>query len=136
MALYVYTSGSPLSEVCDRDINKTCLSQNDKMASTPGKVLACLKKSIRNQATSGAPKKAISAECKALVDIAEPPDAMADYNQNLQVRFQFRCVRVGYACSAPCRPQWHSSCCTNDMHGTLKPRQWLPAVRLVSLMLV
>lgn len=93
MSLLVWQGGSAISQVCDSDINKTCLASAPMMANSPGKVLSCLEKSIQ-QAANG--KKAISAECKALVDIAEPPDAMADMTNNLNtVSMKQRMSSVG-----------------------------------------
>jgi hypothetical protein len=91
MSVHVWVEGSALSHVCDQDVAKTCLSKDSsqslsKPTPTPGKVLECLKKSIAGQQTSGSPQTAVDPKCKALIDIAEPPDDFDDYQKNLQVR--------------------------------------------------
>ena len=52
----------------------------------------------------GDASKAVSAECKALVDIAEPPDEMQDFTKNLQAR---PCIAVELQTLQPCL----FSCC-------------------------
>jgi Cysteine rich repeat len=85
MALFVWQANSALSGVCDADINNKCLAKKPGRADKPGKVLECLAKKIKRQEKKGSDMEPLAAECKALVDIAEPPDEMEDFNNNLQV---------------------------------------------------
>lgn len=87
MALFVWQPEAAISGVCDADVSRICDNVKQQLpAPKPGRALECLTHSIQNQHKAGPKSDPVSADCKALVDIAEPPDEYQDFENNLQVR--------------------------------------------------
>ena len=87
MALFVWQPKGALSSPCDDDAVRVCNANADApRPHVPGSILACLESSV---AAEGKPSKRsgpVAGACRALVELAEPPDAMEDYDNALQVR--------------------------------------------------
>jgi hypothetical protein len=88
MALFVWIPESALSRPCDADVQNICLTKDRSMSDTPGDVLTCLDKTIADYATSGKGQKAVSPECKSLLDLVEPPDEKEEFDNAFNVRYQ------------------------------------------------
>jgi hypothetical protein len=118
MSLVVWQKGTALSSVCDADVAAKCLKRAPKAADHPGRVLKCLTNSVQRQGAVGNSSTPLAPGCKALLDIAEPPDEMEDYNKNLQARPAF----------LDCHENKGSSLCTVRAWSVLAyPREeWRP----------
>jgi hypothetical protein len=57
------------------------------MADRPGDVLACLDKAVASFATADKVRKAVSPECKSLLDLVEAPDEKDEFDDSFKVRF-------------------------------------------------
>lgn len=86
MSLFVWREDSALSKVCDADIAAACTKSKPALGNVPGRVLKCLQNSIAATVHTGTTDTTVSAECKAFVDVAEPPDEKQEYDNNLRVR--------------------------------------------------
>lgn len=85
MALLVWQPHGALSAPCDADVSRLCKAE-EPMSHVPGGVLGCLEDSLAAEGKPGKRSGPVGGECRALVELAEPPDEKEDFDNALQVR--------------------------------------------------
>lgn len=93
MAFFVWAPGSVITQDCDDDIRLSCLGARPNMGKTPGAVGSCLASILEEQYGGGVkdasgtikPPRTLSEKCRALADVAEPPNMKQAFEASLSV---------------------------------------------------
>jgi len=96
MALFVWAPNALLTAECDQDVMSLCLDKRPNMAKSPGAVGQCLAELLDSPGTkrvadpvgtgaAAAKARQLSDKCRAIVDIAEPPNMKQAFDASLSV---------------------------------------------------